>query len=179
MCKQGFWLALVLLATTLFTASPVNAFGLVVAQAETPTPGTAKKPRLIDLWQPGDSGKRMNIRGRVTSIDGAPLGGINISIRQADGDGDYTDRYSATLVTDEQGRYQFGSVVPGNYTGARHVHVSVYQDGYEYFDTSILFKDDPNLEYHYESGEAIFLEESSVNGKTTMFGRFDIVLTPR
>jgi protocatechuate 3,4-dioxygenase beta subunit len=179
MCKQGFRLALVLAVTSLFTANPVNAASSLVAQAETPAPATAKKARLIDLWQPGDSGERMNIRGRVTSIDGTPLGGINISIRQADGDGDYTERYRTTLVSDAQGRYQFGSVVPGNYTGARHVHVTVYQEGYEYFDTSILFKDDPNLEYHYDYGEAIFLEESTVNGETILFGRFDIVLTPR
>jgi protocatechuate 3,4-dioxygenase beta subunit len=120
----------------------------------------------------------MNIRGRVTSIDGTPLGGIHISLRQANGAGDYTENYQTTLETDARGRYQFGSVVPGNYSGAKHVHISVYQEGFEYFDTSILFKGDPNLDQHYQSGSAIFLEESTVNGETILFGRFDIVLTP-
>ena len=120
----------------------------------------------------------MNIRGRVTSLDGTPLPGIEISIRQADGYGDYTGQHSGVLTTDGKGRYQFGSVVPGNYTGARHVHVTIYQEGWQYFDTSILFKDDPSQETHYQDGTAIFLEESTVNGETILFGRFDIVLTP-
>ncbi len=67
--------------------------------------------------------------------------------------------------------------MPGNYLGVRHVHVTVYQQGWEYFDTSILFKGDPNLS-EYDEGTPIFLEEANVNGETIMFGRFDIVLTP-
>ena len=155
--------------------------GLILAQAQTAqsTDNEAtKKPKLVDFWQPSDAGQRMNIRGRVTSLDGTPLEGIFIALRQANGDGDYTENYRTTLETDTRGRFQFGSVVPGNYFGARHVHLTVYQDGWEYFDTSILFKGDPNLGEHYDDGTAIFLEESTVNGETIMFGRFDIVLTP-
>lgn len=178
MYKHGLMLAVLMAATGLVIPYAAIASDLIFAQADTSTPGTAKKSKLIDLWQPGDPGQRMNIRGRVTSIDGTPLGGIQISLRQANGDGDYTENYRTTLETDARGRYQFGSVVPGNYMGAKHVHLTVYQDGFEYFDTSILFKGDPNLDEHYEDGTAIFLEESSVNGETIMFGRFDIVLTP-
>lgn len=161
----------------LLTAPADAASGIRLAQADS-TGGAGGKPRLVDFWQPGDSGQRMNIRGRVTSLDGTPLAGIPISLRQANGDGDYTDGYRGTLVSDDKGRYQFGSVLPGNYTGARHVHVAVYADGYEYFDTSILFKDDPNQQSHYGHGTAIFLEESTVGGETILFGQFDIVLKP-
>ena len=178
MLKQGFFFAVTMAITGLMISSPLFASDLTLAQADSTAAEPAKKSRLVDLWRPGDSGQRMNIRGRVTSIDGTPLGGINIAVRQANGDGEYTENYRTTLVTDAQGRYQFGSVVPGNYTGARHVHMTVYQDGYEYFSTSILFEGDPNLDYHYENGKAIFLEESTVNGETIMFGRFDIELTP-
>jgi protocatechuate 3,4-dioxygenase beta subunit len=154
-----------------------DASQLTIAQAA-PESSDNGKPRLVDFWLPGDSGQRINIRGRVTSLDGTPLAGIPISIRQANGDGDYTDRYRATLISDDKGRYQFGSVLPGNYTGARHVHIGVYTEGYQYFDTSILFKDDPNQQSHYGHGTAIFLEESTVGGETILFGQFDIVLTP-
>jgi len=167
-----------LIAVCCLLAGPADATSeQQLAQADSSGSGNAK-PRLIDFWRPGDSGQRMNIRGRVTSLDGTPLAGIPISIRQADGDGEYTDRYRGTLLSDDKGRFQFGSVLPGNYTGARHVHIAVYTDGYEYFDTSILFKDDPNQETHYGDGTAIFLEESTVGGETILFGRFDIVLTP-
>jgi protocatechuate 3,4-dioxygenase beta subunit len=140
--------------------------------------GDDGKPGLVDFWRPGDPGQRMNIRGRVTSIDGTPLAGIPISIRQANGAGDYTERYRGTLISDDKGRYQFGSVLPGNYTGARHVHVGVYTTDYKYFDTSILFKDDPNQQSHYAHGTAIFLEEATIDGETMLFGQFDIVLVP-
>ncbi|MFT5658170.1 MAG: hypothetical protein ACI9KN_001449 [Gammaproteobacteria bacterium] len=65
---------------------PNAAFGasLSIAQTENSSPNTSpvqQKSRLIDLWQPGDPGQRMNIRGRVMSIDGTPLGGITILIR--------------------------------------------------------------------------------------------------
>lgn len=178
MIKYGFRLSIFIVVTGTLISNAVIASDLVIAQADTSASAEEKKSKLIDLWQPGDPGQRMNIRGRVTSIDGTPLGGVQISLRQANGDGDYTENYRATLETDAKGRYQFGSVVPGNYFGAKHVHVTVYQDGFEYFDTSILFKGDPNLDEHYENGTAIFLEESTVKGETIMFGRFDIVLTP-
>ena len=164
--------------SALLVAALLAAFDTAFAQSEPASPGAEKKSKLVDLWRPGDPGERMNIRGRVTSLDGTPLPGVHISIRQANGEGDYTEQYRTTLVSDSKGRYQFGSVVPGNYLGVRHVHVSVYQQGWEYFDKSILFKGDPNLEQHYEDGKAIFLEEATVNGETIMFGRFDIVLTP-
>ena len=91
---------------------------------------------------------------------------------------DLPTTFAKIVVTDDQGRYQFGSVMPGNYSGARHVHIGVYTEGYEYFDTSILFKDDPNQDSHYGDGTAIFLEESTVGCETLLFGQFYIVLTP-
>lgn len=154
---------------------------LILAQAQPTQPTdneSAKKPKLVDFWQPGDAGQRMNIRGRVTSLDGTPLSGVGIAIRQADGTGDYTERYSTTLRTDAKGRYQFGSVIPGNYLGLRHVHISVYHEGYQYFDSRILFKGDPILDGMSETEDAVFLEESTVNTETIHFGRFDIVLVP-
>ena len=181
MFNYRFRFAALLAIASLLFPQLAGAAGPGIAQADTPSSASSeadKKPKLVDLWQPGDAGQRMNIRGRVTSLDGTPLGGITVSIRQADGDGDYTERYSTTLLTDPKGRYQFGSVVPGNYIGVRHVHIGVYQSGYRYFDTQIRFKGDPNLDGLSEAENAIFLEESTVNGETILFGRFDIVLVP-
>lgn len=154
-------------------------FGSSKALAQSGTSSnTDKKAKLVNLWQPGDAGERMNIRGRVTSIDGTPLSNVAISIRQADGNGDYIDRYSTVITTDQKGRYQFGSVVPGNYIGIRHVHIGVDHEAYQYYYSQILFKGDPNLDGTSESANAIFLEESTVNGETILFGRFDILLVP-
>jgi protocatechuate 3,4-dioxygenase beta subunit len=178
MFKHGFSSAAALTIVFLLVSKLAFGLTLTVAQAETSPSTTEKKPKLVSLWQPGDAGERMNIRGRVSTVNGTPLSGISISIRQADGNGDYQERYSATLKTDQKGRYQFGSVVPGNYMGVRHIHIWVYQDGYQYYDSRILFKGDPHLNDSSNTKNAVFLEESTVNGETILFGRFDIVLTP-
>ena len=159
------------------------AFGgnLIIAQSETspPTSPSEKKSKLVSLWQPGDPGQRMNIRGRVTSIDGTPVSGASIFIRQTDGNGEYHElRYNATLTTDQKGGYQFASVLPGQYYGIKHVHVGVSHEAYQYLDTRIIFKGDPNLD-ESSAPEAIFLEEGNVNGETILFGRFDMALTPK
>ena len=139
--------------------------------AQTPTAGT------VDFWQAGDSGQRMSIRGQVTSLDGTPVAGATIYIRQADGEGIYHSQYSGNVVTNQRGNYQFGSVVPGNYMGERHVHIYVDHDDYQYLDTEILFKDDPNL-VDGDDQRAVFLEAGEVDGETMMFGRFDMTLVP-
>jgi protocatechuate 3,4-dioxygenase beta subunit len=163
--------------TGLLAAALLFAFDSALANSEPPPAEPSAKQKLIDLWRSGDSGQRMNIRGRVTGLDGSPLSGINIEIRQPDGDGNWSEQYRTTLTTDAQGRYQFGSVVPqSNYCGDPHVEVTVYQDGWEYFDRSIVFDVDP--ETYYGDGTPIFLEESTVKDETIMFGRFDIVLSP-
>ncbi len=137
----------------------------------------AAQTETVDFWLPGDAGQRMNISGRVTSLDGTPVVGATIYIRQADGDGIYHSQYSGNVASNQRGIYQFGSVVPGNYTGERHVHISVDHDDYQYLVTEILFKDDPNL-VDGSDPRAVFLEEGEVDGEKMMFGRFDITLVP-
>ena len=161
--------------------APAFGASLIIAQSETsPSISPAeKKSKMVSLWQPGDPGQRMNIRGRVTSIDGTPVTGASIFIRQTDGNGDYHDaRYNAKLITDQEGGYQFASVLPGQYYGIKHVHVWVNHDAYEYLETRMLFKGDPSLD-ESTAPEAIFLEEGNINGETVLFGRFDMVLTPK
>lgn len=165
------------IAGLLITALAFSA-GNALANSENPAPDAQQKAKLVDLWRPGDSGERMNIRGRVTSLDGTPLAGINVEIRQPDGDGHWSEQYSTTLTTDARGRYQFGSVLPvSNYCGDPHVEVTVYQNGWAYFDDKLVFEEGADSLY-YGDGTPVFLEESSVKGETIRYGRFDIVLSP-
>ena len=170
-----------LLACTALSFNPgAFAAGMMLAQAaSTPASGDSNsdKAKLVDLWLPGDPGQRMNIRGRVTALDGTPVAGASIFIRQADGNGDYIDRYSTTIESDHRGRFQFGSALPGQYYGTKHVHLWVTHDAYQSLDTEILFKGDPNLT-DPDAPNAIFLEEATVNDETILYGRFDIMLVP-
>ncbi len=168
MTLQGIRLALLLALAYLLTVTTVYAADTALAQA-------GDKPRLVDLWQPGDAGQRMNIRGKVTTIDGTPVAGALIYIRQADGNGVYTENYSTTIESNDRGLYQFGSVVPGQYSSTKHVHLWVAHDNHGSVTTEILFKGDPNLE-DPDAPNAVFLEEATVNGETILFGRFDITL---
>ena len=154
--------------------------GSVLANADNPTADTKQKTKLIDLWKPGDAGERMNIRGRVTSLDGTPLAGIQVEIRQPDGEGFWTEQYRTVLTTDDQGRYQFGSVIPtSKFCGEPHVAVTVYQNGWEYFDDKLVFEEIAGSgRYYYGDGTQVFLEESNVRGEPIKFGRYDIVLSP-
>lgn len=135
------------------------------------------KPEMVDLWEPGDSGQRMRIRGRVTSIVGRPIPNVVIGFRHADSEGIDWSYHQGEVVANEKGLYQFGSVIPGNSHRLSHVHVTVYHDGYQYLDTEFYFKHDPKADE--DDPNAIFLEAGTVDGETMMYGRYDITLIPQ
>ena len=180
MFERGSDFSLSKAAAGLLIAALAFSASTAVANSDNPSAGADRKARLVDLWKPGDSGERMNIRGRVTGLDGTPLAGVAIEIRQPDGDGLWTEQYRTTLTTDAEGRYQFGSVVPAsNYCGEPHVEVMVFQNGWKFFDDRIVFQNNAGAgSIYYGNGTPVFLEESNVKGEAIKFGRYDIVLSP-
>ena len=166
-------LAILVASGTLGSAAlaPGGAEAASSAQV-TPTPGT------LTLWRPGDPGQPLRISGWVRSTNGKPIPGATIHIRQTDGTGVYTPDYQASLKTGKDGSYRLSTVLPGQYYGVKHIHIGVVHDGYEYLQTEILFKGDPNLDPESDSKYAIHLEEATVNDKTVLFGRFDMILRP-
>ena len=175
-----------LLLTSIMTLSwPVLAGGQVLAQAEAesalpPLPDEQpRSPKGISLWQPGDPGQRLFIDGSVLTPDGQGIAGAILSVRQADANGVYhPDRYRADLVTDQDGRYAFGTVLPGQYASVKHIHVYVQHDAYQPLQTEIVFMGDENLDESTQRRHGVFLEESTVEGETFFYGRFDITLRP-
>jgi protocatechuate 3,4-dioxygenase beta subunit len=170
-------------SSRIFTiVAALGALGIVVlppgavqaaSSAEvTPAPGT------LNLWRPGDPGQPLRISGWVRSTNGKAIPGATIHIRQADGTGVYTPDYQASLKTGKDGSYRLSTVLPGQYYGVKHIHIGAVHDGYEYLQTEILFKGDPNLDPESDSKYAIHLEEATVNDKTVLFGRFDMILRP-
>ena len=143
----------------------------------TETQAANGKAKMVDLWSPGDSGQRMRIRGRVTTLDGTPVPNLEIFFRHADSEGIDWSYHRGYVTTNDKGIYQFGSVIPGNSHRLSHVHVYVDHPAFEYLDTEFYFKDDPKVDE--TNPNAIFLEEGTVSGETMMFGRYDILLVPR
>ncbi len=151
-------------------ALPPGAAEAASAAKITPPPGT------LTLWRPGDPGQPLRISGWVRSTNGEPIPGATIHIRQTDGTGVYTPDYQASLEAGKDGSYRLSTVLPGQYYGVKHIHIGAAHDGYEYLQTEILFKGDPNLDPESDSKTAIHLEEATVNDKTVLFGRFDLIL---
>lgn len=133
--------------------------------------------KITNFWRPGDPGERLYIDGRVLDENGKGIMGATVNIRQADGTGEYQpDRYRGSFTTDKDGGYAFGTVLPGQYYRAKHIHVLITHDNYAPLETRILFKRDPNLDEETARKHAIFLEEAQVKGEKVLFGRFDVVL---
>ncbi|MBX2878472.1 MAG: carboxypeptidase regulatory-like domain-containing protein [Granulosicoccus sp.] len=151
-------------------------FGLMLCTASTAqdNQATKEKPKMLELWKPGDTGQRMRIRGRVTDTSGKPLPNVKIRFRHADSNGINRSYHQGELTTNDRGVYQFGSVIPGNSHRLSHVHVYISHPGYEYLDTEFYFKDDPKADP--DDPNSIFLEESNSNGEKIMYGRWDITL---
>lgn len=149
---------------------------LVPGDAQAASSSEMMSPNTLSLWRPGDPGQPLRISGWVRSASGKPVAGATIYIRQADGTGTYTPEYQGSLKTDKDGRYRFSTVLPGQYYGVKHIHIGAVRDGYEYLETQIIFKGDPNLDSESQEKYAIHLEESIVDNKKVLHGRFDMVL---
>lgn len=146
-------------------------------------PAVAQTPPSTDsatvvLWQPGDPGQRLNLRGRVLNSKGEPLAGVTIYLRQADGTGAYQyDRYRAAFQTDAEGSFRLATVLPGQYSGAKHIHATLEHPGYATLDTQILFRGDTPLEESLQD-RVVVLEEVRIKDETLLVGLVEFVLRP-
>jgi protocatechuate 3,4-dioxygenase beta subunit len=173
------WMSLLRPSMLLLTAIGLSFFFnfnlLYAQQSGSESTEPSARPSGVNLWQPGDSGERLYISGWVHDSDNRPIAGAQLRIWQADGDGAYQpDRYRTLLTTDEDGKYGFGTVVPGQYGGVKHIHIIVTHENYPPLETRILFIGDPYLDESTQRQYAIFLEETNVDDEKIYYGRFDI-----
>ncbi len=168
---------LAILAVTL--TLPAQAQQRDPTRATSPGPEyTGSAPHTARLWQEGDPGDRLHLRGRVLGTNGQPVPGAEIQLWQADGTGSYQrERYRAILNTDERGEFRLTTVVPGQYFGVKHIHLIIAHPNYQYLSTRILFKGDPNLGPEDED-LAILLEQVRMDDATVMVGSVEFVLEP-
>jgi protocatechuate 3,4-dioxygenase beta subunit len=117
--------------------------GKAVRQPEPAAPGELKPtpteiegpyfrlgaPMRSNLLEPGDK-PELVLSGRVLSTNGKPITNAIVSIWSSDAVGNYDmvgHKYHGWVVTDEQGRYEFTTIVPGCYfpRDAKHIHVKL------------------------------------------------------
>lgn len=99
-------------------------------------------PERSDL-RSGVGGSRLALSGTVVTTACAPVSRALVDLWQADGAGDYDNsgfRLRGHVFTDDQGRYQFDTVVPGLYPGrTRHIHVKAQAPNGRVLTTQLYF----------------------------------------
>jgi protocatechuate 3,4-dioxygenase beta subunit len=86
-------------------------------------------PQRSNLLEPGDK-PELVLTGRVLNPEGRPIAGAVVSVWHASHAGEYDMvgyKYSGYVVTDQAGRYELTTIVPGAYQPreAKHLHVKV------------------------------------------------------
>jgi len=86
-------------------------------------------PPRSNLLEPGDKPEFI-LTGRVLNPEGKPVAGAVVSFWHASHAGEYDMagyRYSGYVVTDDEGRYELTTIIPGAYQPrqAKHLHVKV------------------------------------------------------
>jgi protocatechuate 3,4-dioxygenase beta subunit len=106
-----------------------------------------KSPQRADLRQAGISGRPVVLSGLVLTRRCRPLPRVVVDLWHADDTGDYDNRgfrCRGHVLTDEAGRYQFRTILPGLYTGrTRHYHVKVAPPGRPLLTTQLYFPNEP------------------------------------
>jgi hypothetical protein len=135
-------------------------------------------------------GQALVVSGRVLAADCAtPVAGATLHVWQTNGDGVYGPPgggdeieccyLQGTLTTGADGRFEFATVRPGNYQGARpapaaHIHVEVRHPDGRGVLTELLFADDPAVDRG--SGEVLRLTRAP---GSPWRGTVDLVLGAR
>ncbi len=133
----------------------------------------------LTLWQDGDPGEKLNLRGRVVALDGAPIVGALVQVRQANGNAEYTASYQGSLISGERGSFSLLTAVPGQYTSAKHIHIRVTHPDFQQLATEILFKGDPNISFGDADALEVLLEQIHNDGEVANVGGVEIMLKPK
>jgi protocatechuate 3,4-dioxygenase beta subunit len=166
--------------------------GQAVRQPEPPRPGELKPtPQEIDgpyfrlgapmrsnLLEPGDK-PELVLSGRVLNTRGTPIPNAVVNIWSSDGAGNYDMvgyKYTGYVFTDDEGRYEFTTIVPGCYfpRDAKHIHVKV-QGVSSPVTTQLYIEGEEGNELDPFYSEDL-LVRCSVDDQGTRHGSFDFVI---
>jgi catechol 1,2-dioxygenase len=141
-----------------------------------------------------EPGEPLVIAGRVVAADTCkPLGGAIVDVFQANAAGLYDTQLPnadpnrfhlrGQMKTDDDGRYQFETILPGNYGDggfqrARHIHYIVSFPGYRPLVTECYFEGDEHnaTDRLVRAPLIIGLSETTSEKRKRLKGTFDIVL---
>ncbi len=135
-------------------------------------------PERSNLLEPGDK-PELVLSGRVLNEKGTPIPGAVVNIWSSDAVGNYDMigyKYTGYVVTDEHGRYEFTTIIPGCYEprNAKHIHVKV-QGNSRPITSQLYIEGEPgNEQDDYYSSE--LLVRCMVDDNGTKHGTYDFVI---
>src|SRR5581483_6007925 len=151
----------------------------------TPTPSEIEgpyfrigAPHRKSLIEPGITGERFTIRGRVLNPAGKPIPNAVLDFWQSDDKGNYDMvgyMLHGIVFADADGRYEIETIMPACYEprNARHIHVKV-QGVSRPLTTQLYFSTDENrVKDNYYKPE---LEVAVKEGPNGLEGTFDFVI---
>jgi protocatechuate 3,4-dioxygenase beta subunit len=135
-------------------------------------------PPRSNLLEPGDKAELI-LSGRVLNTQGTPIPNAIVNIWSSDGVGNYDMvgyKYTGYVFTDDQGRYEFTTIIPGCYfpRDAKHLHVKV-QGVSSPVTTQLYIEGEPgNEDDAYFTPE--LLVRCTIDDNGTKHGTFDFVI---
>ena len=136
-------------------------------------------PRRESLIEPGITGERLLLTGRVLTPEGKTIAQALLQFWMSDDQGNYDGRgyrLQGYTVTDDSGGYRMEMIVPACYEPrqAQHVHVKVQAVGRP-LTTQLYFSSDENRvnDRHYLRELEVQVSDASDGGKQ---GTFDFVV---
>jgi protocatechuate 3,4-dioxygenase beta subunit len=136
-------------------------------------------PRRESLIEPGITGERMLLTGRVLTPEGKPIPGAVMQFWMSDDQGNYDMvgyKLHGYTFADDQGRYRLEAIVPACYEPrhAKHIHVKV-QAISRPLTTQLYFTDDEDRlkDNWYKPELDVQVQDNPDGGK---LGTFDFVI---
>jgi protocatechuate 3,4-dioxygenase beta subunit len=119
-------------------------------------------------------GTRLQVTGRVLTLDCKAVAGAVVDFWQADAAGTYDNsgyRLRGNQVTDASGRYSLDTIVPGEYPGrTRHIHVKVQVPGKTLLTTQLYFPGEPRNQQDSIFDAALVMDvRDTGNSKAALF----------
>lgn len=125
------------------------------AQHRPSTRAPEDAPSRLRLTTPAEPGEPLAVEGMVTDAQGRPVAGASLYVYQTGADGLYgpegnrNPRLRGYLRSDEEGRWELRTIMPGGYPGggvAPHIHLHAAAPGAtEETILELVFEGDPRI----------------------------------
>jgi len=135
-------------------------------------------PEKANLMVEGVTGTGLIVSGKVVDTQGKPIAKALVDVWHCDPKGDYDNtgfKFRGHVFADEDGKYQFETVVPGLYPGrTRHIHVRVQAPNGKPLTTQVYFPNEPGNARDGIYDKRLLMTMGKEGEKKT--GKFDFVL---